>query len=395
MIFKAFIGMFIGAFLSVNCCCQDINQLRSQREKSLEDISKTEDLLRQTQANRQNELQNLKLINRKISIRNRIINGINNEIAILDEQIKKNEFAIDTLESEIVVLKKDYGNVIFKTYLNRNAYHRSQYIFASSDFNQAFKRLKYMQQYARFRKNQAEKIKLKTEELRKINLNQAEDKDKRRKLLLQVQVEMKQLNNDRKDQEGYVNDLRNQERRVKRELDVQRATFKKLEREIAKLIAAATGTEISSSGMKMTPEEKIISNEFSQNMGRLPWPVNRGVISMGHGRQNAPGLRNVEIDNLGISIVTEEDEIVHSVFEGKVSSVMSLAGGNLAVLIKHGEFFSVYVNITDLKVKVGDNVNIKQEIGRAKHNGKDGNPEFNFQIWKGQDNQDPEIWLAK
>lgn len=392
---NAFTGILFGLIISANCYAQDINQLRSQREKSREDISRTEELLKQTQANRQNELQNLKLINRKITVRNRVIRGISNEISLLDNQIRNNEIVIDTLEGEIGVLKKDYANVIYKTYLNRNAYHRSQYIFAASDFNQAFKRLKYMQQYARFRKGQAEKIEVKTEELKQINLKQEEDKNKRRELLLDEKREMAELNNDRRDQEGYVKDLQKQEKQVKKDLEAQKATFKKLEREIAKLIAAATGTEMSSTGMRMTPEEKIISNEFSQNIGRLPWPVARGVISMGHGRQNAPGLKNVEIDNLGISIITEEEAIVQAVFEGKVSSIMSLAGGNLAVLIKHGEYFSVYVNIASLKVKVGDNVSIKQEIGRATHNGKDGSPEFNFQIWKGQDNQDPEKWLSK
>lgn len=395
MFTKAFIGILIGVAVSTNCYCQDINQLRSQREKSLADISRTEELLKLTQTNRQNELQNLKLINRKITVRNKVIIGINNEISLLNSQIKNNEADIDTLDSEITVLKKDYGNVIYKTYLNRNAYHRSQYIFAASDFNQAFKRLKYMQQYARFRKGQAEKIEAKTEELRKINLKQEDDKNQRRDLLQTENREMEKLSNDKKDQEGYVKDLQKQEKQVKKDLEAQKATFKKLEKEIAKLIAAATGSEVSSSGMRMTPEEKIVSNEFSQNIGRLPWPVTRGVISMGHGRQNAPGLKNVEIDNLGISIVTEDNAIVYAVFEGKVSSILSLAGGNLAVLIKHGEYFSVYVNIADLKVKAGDNVKIKQEIGRATHNGKDGNPEFIFQIWKGQDNQDPEKWLSK
>ncbi|TSA35363.1 MAG: hypothetical protein D4R64_09840 [Porphyromonadaceae bacterium] len=395
MIKKIFISVLIEVIFFVNCYCQDINQLRSQRDKSLLDISRTEELLKQTQTNRQNELQNLKLTNRKIIVRHKVISGINNEISLLDKTIRNNEAAIDTLESEITVLKKDYGNVILKTYLNRNAYHRSQYIFAASDFNQAFKRLKYMQQYARFRKSQAEKIEVKTEELRRINVKQEEDKNQRRDLLLVEKREMAKLSNDQKDQEGYVKDLQKQERQVKKDLEAQKATFKKLEKEIAKLIAAATGSEMSSSGMRMTPEEKIISNEFSQNIGRLPWPVARGVISMGHGRQNAPGLRNVEIDNLGISIITEDEAIVQAVFGGKVSSIMSLAGGNLAVLIKHGEYFSVYVNISDLKVKVGDNVKIKQEIGRATHNGKEGNPEFNFQIWKGQDNQDPEKWLSK
>lgn len=388
-------GIIVLVFVFTNAFNQDINQLRSQREKSLQDISRTEELLKQTQASKKNELNNLTLINRKITVRNRIIKGINNEISLLDRRIKENETFIDTLESEITLLKKDYGHVIFKTYLNRNAYHRSQYIFAASDFNQAFKRLKYMEQYARFRKAQAEKILLKTEELRRINVKQEEDKNLRTGLLLDEQSEMTKLNSDKKEQEVYVNELKKQEKQVKKDLDAQRATFKKLEREISKLIAAATGTEISSSGMKMTPEEKIISNEFSQNMGRLPWPVARGIVSMGHGRQHVPGLKNVEIENPGISIITEDNIPVQAVFEGKVSSVMIMPGGNLCVLIKHGEYFSVYVNIGELKVKVGDNVKIKQEIGRAIHNGKDGSPEFIFQIWKGRDNQDPEKWLSK
>lgn len=390
-----FIGILFGVLVTANCYCQDIDELRSQREKSKSDIARTEELLKQTQASKINEQQVLRLINRKITVRNRVISGISNEISLLDRQIRNNEAAIDTLEGEIGVLKKDYANVIYKTYLNRNAYHRSQYIFAASDFNQAFKRLKYMQQYAGFRKAQAEKIEIKTEELRRINAKQEDNKNQRKELLLDERSEMAKLNNDKRDQEGYVNDLKKQEKQIRKDLEAQKATFKKLEREIAKLISAATGSEMSSSGMKMTPEEKIVSNEFSQNMGRLPWPVARGVISMGHGRQNVPGLRNVEIDNPGISIVTDDKAVVQSVFEGKVSSIMLMPGGNLCVLIKHGEYFSVYVNIGELKVKVGDVVKIKQEIGRAIHDGKEGNPEFIFQIWKGRDNQDPEKWLSK
>ncbi len=392
---RTFSGVFLGVILSINCYCQDINSLRSQREKSLAEIARIEELLKQTQANRQNELNSLQLINGKITRRNKIVTGISNEISMLDQQIRRNESTIGSLDTEIQVLKKDYANVIYKTNLNHNAYHQSQYIFASADFSQAFKRLKYMQQYARFRKAQAEKIEAKTNELKNINRQQEENKNQRRDLLLDEKREMVKLNSDRKDQEGAVQSLQRKEKQVKKDLDAQKATYKKLEKEISRLIAAATGSEVSSSGMRMTPEEKIISNEFSQNMGRLPWPVARGIISQSHGRQNAPGLKGVEIDNPGISIVTEDGAVVQAVFEGKVSSVMLMAGGNICVLIKHGEYFSVYVNITDLKVKVGDHVKIKQEIGRATHTGKDGSPEFNFQIWKGQSNQDPEKWLAK
>lgn len=395
MIKILFFGIIFGVIAYTGCYSQDIDLLRTQRQKSLEDIARTEDLLKKTEETRQNENQKLKLVNRKITLRNKVISGISNEISLLDRQIKNNNVEIDTLQKEITALKIDYANVIYRTYLNRNAYHRSQYIFAASDFNQAFKRLKYMQQYARFRKGQAEKIEVKTEELRQVNTRQEADMNMRRDLLVDEQREMRKLSGDKQDQEGFVKQLQKQEKQVKKELEAQKATFKKLEREIAKLIAAATGTEVSSGGMKMTPEEKIISNEFSQNMGRLPWPVAKGVISMSYGKHNVPGLRDVVIDNPGISIITEENQMVQAVFDGKVSSVMVMPGGVLCILIKHGEYFSVYVNIGDPKVNVGDNVKRKQEIGRAINNGKDGNPEFVFQIWKGKNNLDPEKWLSK
>jgi len=392
---KALIGILLGAVITIGGYCQDVDKLRSQREKSLSEINKTEELLKQTQANKKNELQHLNLTKNKIKERNKVISGISNEITILDQQIKGNEATIGTLKTEIEKLKEDYGKVIYRSYLNRNSYHQSQYIFAAADFNQAYKRLKYMQQYTRFRKAQAEKIEHKTYELKEINTKQEENKNQRNELLISEQREKAKLNNDKKDQEQSVKNLTKQEKKVKKELDTQKANFKMIERSIEKAIAAATGSERSSGGMHMTPEEKIVSNEFSKNRGRLPWPVTHGVVSMGFGKQDVLGQRGVVFDNNGINIVTQDNAVVYSVFEGVVEAISVMPGGILLVLIRHGEYFSAYLYISDLKIKVRDHVKIKQEIGRATHNGKDGNPEFNFQIWKGMVKQDPENWLSK
>ncbi len=275
-----------GLFGSV--AAQDINQLKSEREKSLNEITKTEDLLRKTESNRKAQLQNLKLLNKKISARENVVKSINQEISMLNRQIVSGESNIRSLSEEIRLLKEDYAKVIYRTYLNRNAYNKAQYIFAASDFNQAFKRLKYMQQYAKFRKTQAEKIQLKTDELRKLVSDLGSDKEKKNELLSSGRKEVASLNNDKQQQQGYVKDLEKKERQLRKDLDNQRAVFKKLENEISRIIAAATGTEVSSTGMRLTPEMKIISNEFSQNMGRLPWPVAKGIITMGYGVQNYP-----------------------------------------------------------------------------------------------------------
>jgi len=373
---------------------QDLNQLKSEREKSLNEISQTEELLKKTETSRKNEVQNLRLLNKKISSRENVIRSINKEINILSQQIQTGEDSIQSLSSEIKALKEDYAKVIYKTYLNRNAYHRAQYIFAATDFNQAFKRLKYMQQYARFRKQQAEIIEAKSEALRKLVNSLETDKDQKSVLLTTGRKEVVSLTKDKRQQESYVKDLQKKEKQLRKDLENQRAVFKKLENEISRIIAAATGSEVSSSGMRLTPEMKIISNEFNQNMGRLPWPVAKGVVTMGYGLQNYPGLKNGQIDNKGIDITTEENAPVLAVFAGKVTSIVVVATSLKAILIQHGEYFSVYSNLESVNVKVGDNVKIKQQIGTVGRNNS-GSNEIHFEIWKERSNLNPENWLAK
>jgi len=373
---------------------QDLNQLKSEREKSLNEISQTEELLKKTETSRKNEVQNLRLLNKKISSRENVIRSINKEINILSQQIQTGEDSIQSLSIEIKALKEDYAKVIYKTYLNRNAYHRAQYIFAATDFNQAFKRLKYMQQYARFRKQQAEIIEAKSEALRKLVNSLETDKDQKSVLLTTGRKEVVSLTQDKRQQESYVKDLQKKEKQLRKDLENQRAVFKKLENEISRIIAAATGSEVSSSGMRLTPEMKIISNEFNQNMGRLPWPVAKGVVTMGYGLQNYPGLKNGQIDNKGIDITTEENAPVLAVFAGKVTSIVVVATSLKAILIQHGEYFSVYSNLESVNVKVGDNVKIKQQIGTVGRNNS-GSNEIHFEIWKERSNLNPENWLAK
>jgi len=373
---------------------QDLESLRSDKERSLKEIAQTEELLKQTEASRINEARNLRLLNRKISAREKVVRSINGEIGYLNRKIRAHEDTIVGLREEIKLLKEDYARVIYKTYLNRNAYHRAQYILAASDFNQAFKRLKYLQQYARFRKDQAGKIEAKTKEMEGAVANLEMDKDRKNELLTSGKKEIASLNNDKKEQDRYVKDLQKKERQLKKELENQRAVFKKLENEISRLIAAATGTEMTASGMRLTPEMKIISDEFSQNSGRLPWPVQKGVITMGYGLQDYPGLRNGKINNRGVDISTEKNAPVLAVFAGKVTSVVVVSSNLKAVLIQHGQYFTVYSNLYTVKVKVGDNVSLKQEIGSVGLNSS-GLYDIHFEIWKEKTNLNPETWLAR
>lgn len=392
----------------VSCClflaitgvgAQDLERLKSEREKSLKEIAVAEELLQQTRTNRESQLQNLKLINRNVTQRERVIRGINNEIRQLNSQIRQNETTRRELENEIARLKEEYSKIIYRTYLNRNAYHRAQFIFAASDFNQAVKRMKYLEEYGKYRKQQGELIMERTEELKEVIARLETDKGQKNSLLSTESREVSKMYTERKQKDALVKNLQSRERQLKKELDDKRLAYKRLESEIAKIIAAATGTEFASSGMRMTPEMKILSNEFSQNEGGLPWPVERGVITLSYGVQDHPVLRNVKIDNKGIEILTEPSSSVRAIFNGTVAGVLTLPGGNRAVLIQHGEYFSVYQNLTDIVVKEGDPVKVKQVIGKSYKPANTANSEIHFEIWKSANplpvTLDPEKWLSK
>lgn len=378
---------------------QDVEKLKGEKEKTLRDIAFTDSLLNATKKSRENQMQSLRLINSTVNKRQIIIKGIGREVKNISVQINDNQKARDELEKELDLLKDEYGRILYRTWLNRNAYHRAQYLLAAKDFNQAFKRLKYIEQYGKFRREQAEKIKVKTEELRLANLKLTKDKNLKDSLMSEEQKEVAKLNSDKKEQERYVKSLQSKEKQLRRELENRKAAFKRLENEIARIMASATGSETSGSGMKMTPEMKVISDEFSQNVGRLPWPVERGVITVGYGIQEHPVLKKVKIDNKGIEIATESGASIYAVFNGKVSAVMTLPGGNRAVLIQHGEYFTVYKNLGDIKVREGESVKTRQEIGRVNKQTAESNPELHFEIWKSEKplpvTLDPEIWLSK
>jgi septal ring factor EnvC (AmiA/AmiB activator) len=378
---------------------QEVERLKSEREKTLRDIAFTDSLLSATKATRENKMMSLRLITSTVKKRQRIINGIGNEVYTINSQINENQKEKVALEQELELMKEEYGKIIYRTWLNRNAYHRAQYLLASEDFNQAYKRLKYLEQYGRYRKKQAGNIMLKTEELKLANQKLAQDKMVKDSLLAVEKEEVTRLNVDKKEQERYVKSLQTQEKQLKRELENRKAVYRKLENEIARIMAAATGSETSGTGMKMTPEMKLISDEFSKNNGRLPWPVERGVITLGYGVQDHPVLKKVKIDNKGIEIATGSGAPVFSVFNGKVSAVMTLPGGARAVLIQHGEYFSVYKNLGEIKVKEGQDVKTRQEIGRAVRQAAENNTELHFEIWKTEKplpvTVDPENWLSK
>ena len=372
---------------------QNIELLREQRKKFMDEISYTERLLDSTKNSRSDQLQKMKLLKGKINNRESLISTINREVGYLDRVIKNRTGDIEELREELSVLKNDYARMIQKAYQTKKSYDRAQYILAATDFNQAYKRIRYMQQYNKFRREQAEEIRRKQESLEKQIAELKADQEQKRRLLDIQKNEVARLNNERRQKDVVIQQLSRSEQQLKRQLDEKKRAMQRVESEIASLIAASMGEN--GTEMALTPEMKIISTEIGNNKTRLPWPVERGVIVSKFGKHKHEVLSRVDVDNKGIDIATSKSAEVRAVFNGKVSNVIAIKGANLTVIIQHGNYFTVYQNLVNLQVKKGDLVQTKQVIGKVYADNESSNSEMHFELWMSNQVQNPELWLAK
>ncbi|MBT3242688.1 MAG: peptidoglycan DD-metalloendopeptidase family protein [Bacteroidetes bacterium] len=380
---------------SCHLFAQDLTELREDRRNKLDEIQYTEKLLSETADNKKNQVNQVKLMNRQISNRESVIRSIRQELEYFEKSISSKEDTVELLQVEVKELKEEYGRMIVTAYMTRRSYDKAQYILAASDFNQAYKRIKYLQQYSRFRIQQAEEIKEKASEL-EIQVSKLEnEKTVQGRLLNQRQKEIASLNNQKSNKDQFVKQLSRKEKELRKELRDKRQIYNQIENEIRRILAEAIGESSEGGDFGMTPEMKIISNEFGQNKGRHAWPVERGVITSKYGRHQHEVLKNIVIENSGIDITTDSGQSIRSVFEGKVNSIMSFKGANLTVVIQHGEYFTVYHGLVDVLVKKGDIVSRLEPIGKAFKADNSNRSQMQFQIWKGTDSVDPELWLAR
>ncbi len=376
-------------------CAQDLKQLREERKKQLNEINYTEKLLSETSSSKKNELSRVKLLNKQISNRKSVIRNIRQELKYLERTIDSKEDTVKILRKDVDRLKEEYSRMICKAYQTRKSYDKAQYILAASDFNQAYKRMKYLQQYSRFRKQQAKEIRTKKSELEKQLITLQNARALQSRLLNQSKTEIANLNNERQDKDRYVKQLSKKEGQLRAELRKKRRIYNQIEDEIRRIMAEAIGENVDGNTFAMTPEMKIISNEFGKNKGKLPWPVERGVITSKYGRHKHEVLKNVIIENNGVDIATSPGQAVRAIFEGQVNSIMSFKGANLTVVIQHGEYFTVYHGLVNVRVRKGDIVQRLEIIGNAFGGADDKRSQIQFQLWKGTDSVNPEIWLAR
>ena len=377
---------------------QSIDDLQKKKQDAENEIKYTTKLLDEVQKNQKLSLNKLQLLNRQIDQRNTVISAINSEINLYQQLIDNNTLAIRLMKSDIIELKKEYAELIRSAYRNRNAYDQILFLLSAENANQAYRRHLYMKHYTTYRESQAKIIKaiqlvlnLKAENLEQQKLIKLQ-------LITDTKKETQQLSQEKTQKNSEVQKLQKEQQSLRKKLQQQREIEQSLEREIQKIIEeeARKSKAVGGKGFSLTPEQKLTGESFLQNKKRLPWPVERGVITEHFGINQHPVLTNVQTRNNGISIATEAGAKVRTIFNGEVSRVFGIAGGNTAVIVRHGKYLSVYSNLREVTVKMGDKVSTKQTIGIVYTDAEDGNKSIlKFQIWLENQKLNPEDWIGK
>ncbi|MGI6322322.1 MAG: murein hydrolase activator EnvC family protein [Bacteroidales bacterium] len=388
-----FLTIFFIFWFSGYCYAQSRADLEEQRRKTLEEIAYVDEVLRNTEKEKNESLYSLKILSNKLSLRESVVKGMNDEIELLNERIELNILAIDMMESDLVILKNDYSNSILNSYRLRKSNPEIIYILSAKDFNQGYKRLKYLQQITEFRRNESEIIAELKQEIGETKTMLENDLRKISELKITEEQQKNLLKIEQTREQKILKSLRNKEKQLQTELEEKRRIAGRIEKEIARIIDEERKK---ASGGVLTPEQMLISDDFVENKGRLPWPVERGVITSHFGRHAHPILKYVTEENIGIEITCQPNTVARSIFKGEVSAVSSIQGANMTVIIKHGKYLSVYNNLVRVRVKKGDHVDIKQIVGDIYQNpGENNNCILKFMIFEERNALDPEAWISK
>jgi len=377
---------------------QSRKELERRKKKKQQEIAYTNKLLNQTRKNKKKSLNELILLNNQIQNRQQLILAITEQINEIEGRIESNTSIIESMEEDLEKLKKEYAKLIYYSWKHKNSYDKIMFIFSADDFNQAYKRMLYFQQYAEYREKQVEAIK-ETEEILKGIIAELEKEKLKKAELIELQYEeTKSLSSEKQEKSKIISHLKQEETELQKKLRKQRLESKKLQNAIANIIAeeakkAAKKTK--SGSYALTPEEKLISDKFGANKGRLPWPTERGVITGTFGKHNHPVFKEVITINNGIEISTSAGSYARSIFAGTVIQVIHLSNTNIAVMIKHGEYITVYSHLKEAIVAKGDVVKAKQKIGVIYTDTDDNKTEMELQIWKGSTKLNPAYWITK
>ncbi len=372
---------------------QNTDQLKNQISQLEKEIAYTNTLIVETQKTKDVSLVQIKLLDQQIKKQERLLKKLRQEIQRVDQEIGEKQLMVHQKEEELESLKEEYAKMIVFARKNLNQYDRMMFIFASQNFNQAYKRLKYFEQYSQYRKNQVRIIIHKQDSLQSSIQKLTKLKEEKTELRSKEENEISQINTKKIRQERGLRELKGKEKTLKRDLKKKNQQKDKLKKEIEKILAAEARK---AKEFNLTPDQIQLSKNFEENKGKLPWPVLKGVVYSSFGEHAHAVLKGIKTRNDGIDIVTNEGGNARVVFDGEIRSIISVPGSsNFAVLVKHGQFFTLYSNLEKVFVKPGDMVKVKQDIGTISKDSEDNTTKLQFQIWKSTSKMNPVNWLSK
>lgn len=386
--FNIFLILFT---FSTTSFSQSLKELEQRKQKTQQELDFSNELLEKTQKDRVQSVNQLNILSSQLKLRNRLIFDTQNQIDLLLREIEDKSLFITSLNQDLVNLKKEYAKLIRFARKSKSDMEILVFLFASEDFNQAYRRLRFYKQFVKFRQKQASDIKA-TQEMIQIELQNLQNN----KLELEESKQNKakevlKLSQEEKKYKTSIISLQQTEGQLRKEIEERKKSMAILESTIADLIAEEA-KKMATSKVR-DGRYLLLSAGFEGNKGKLPWPTTKGLITSTFGEHNHPVLKGVKIKNNGIDISTDKSATVRSIFEGEVKKIVTIPGSNIAILIRHGDYLTVYSNITKVSVKAGDLVKALQPIGQAYTDPSTEKGIYNLQIWYESNIQNPVHWI--
>lgn len=381
-------------------------QLEREKAEVQARLKEFDIILRQTTKTKNTTLGELNAITRQFQAQNRLVNTLYREVNLINQEIEETEFNIKKYKNELLELKEEYARMIYNASKMNRSLSIVSFVFSSGNFNQLYMRLKYLKQYTDSRKQQAIQIEKLTAELANQQTILDQKKVEKESVLQEEQKERAELERMRQQQQGVVNTLTSKERQIKQQIAATKKQQDQLNSMIKKVIedeirlaeAAArksnsTSKKSAGSSMPMTPEAAALSSSFAGNKGKLPWPVETGFVSQPYGDNPHPTLKGISIPNDGLDIRTEPNSNVRAVFDGTVTKVTTMPGYGGTIIIKHGEYYTLYSKLKTISIKSGQVIKAKDVLGQVATD-PDGRAEVHFQTWKGLQKMNPSSWIT-
>jgi len=403
--------------------------LQKSKKQIEEEIALTNKLLQETQKNKQTSLNQVMLLKNQIEKREHLITTINDQVSTIDDDIIQNAKSLEEMNAQLEKLKGEYAKMAYYAWIHRKTFQPFLFVLSAENFNQAYRRMNYIQQYTQYRKRQVSLIRDKRKQIygkvEELKINKTD----KLSLINSQEQERNKLNQEQEVKNSKLVELKKRESELRKTLKEKEKTNRQLQASIQSVINEEIrkannnkytkkegktkkqaqnknnkskiknpGTETpatSTTIIAMTPEETALSNSFSDNKGRLPWPIEKGVVSSSFGEHPHPVLAGVIVKNNGVDILTQSGAMARAVFNGSVSGVVGLPNGAKAVIIRHGDFLTVYSNLSSVSVRNGQSVSTKQNIGVVRSDDQESKNELHFELWHNKSIQNPMLWIAR